>query len=156
MIRTTAISLLALGLAACGSASAQPDTPYWASIDTTELNLRVGPSVEYRIDWTYKRKGLPVKVLRTKDDGWRYIEDPDGARGWVVSRMLTAERHALVTGEDPAPMRAAPADNSSLKWNLEPGVVGKLGECEAGWCILTVGKRQGYVPEARLFGIGAP
>ena len=156
LISSCVLSLSALALAGCGSANAgQRETPYWATVDTTELNMRVGPSTEYRIDWKFKRKGLPVKVLRLKD-GWRYIEDPEGAQGWVVARMLSAERGGLVTGEDPAPMRAAPADNSSLLWNLEPGVVGTLGPCEAGWCTFSVGKLEGYVQAARLFGTGAP
>ncbi|GAA4038960.1 SH3 domain-containing protein [Parerythrobacter jejuensis] len=146
--------LACLVLAACGSASAQQrETPYWATIDTTELNMRVGPSTEYKIDWVFRRDGLPVKVLRLRE-GWRYIEDPAGAKGWVAARYLSAQRGALVTGEGLVPMRAAPADNSAVKWNLQPGVVGKLGDCEAGWCVFSVGKRAGYVREDRLWGAG--
>lgn len=156
MIRTALLAILCLGLAACGSANAQQrETPYWATIDTSKLNMRVGPSTEYRIQWVFKRDGLPVKVLRLKD-GWRYIEDPAGDQGWVAARMLSAQRGALVTGEGHAPMRTAPADNSSLKWNLEPGVVATLGDCEAGWCMVTIGGREGYVPASRLWGAGAP
>lgn len=157
MFRNAAITLLTLGLAACGSANAQQkETPYWATIDTTELNMRVGPSTEYKIEWVYRRKGLPLKVLRVKDDGWRYVEDHDGAKGWVNKNLLDPDRSALVIGEGTAPMRAAPADNSSLKWNLAPGVVGKLGPCEAGWCSFNVGQREGYVPADRLWGAGEP
>ncbi|ABC63435.1 SH3 domain-containing protein [Erythrobacter litoralis] len=156
MVRTAILIPLCLVLAACGSAAAQQrEVPYWASINTTELNMRVGPSTEYRIQWVFKREGLPVKVLRLKD-GWRYIEDPVGDQGWVAARMLSTERGGVVTGEGLAPMRAAPADNSSLKWNLEPGVVGTLGDCEAGWCVFSVEGREGYVPEARLWGAGTP
>ena len=34
--------------------------------------------------------------------------------------------------------------NWALKWKLEPGVVGKLGDCEANWCEFSVGKRSGF------------
>ncbi|UIP05670.1 hypothetical protein LY632_08075 [Erythrobacter sp. SDW2] len=157
MFRNAALLLLAFGLGACGSANAQQqETPYWATIDTTELNMRVGPSTEYKIEWVYRRKGLPLKVLRVKDDGWRYVEDHEGAKGWVNKNLLDPERGALVIGEDPAPMRAAPTDNSSLKWSLAPGVVGQLGPCEAGWCAFSVGNREGYVPADRLWGAGEP
>ncbi|WP_216074561.1 SH3 domain-containing protein, partial [Acinetobacter baumannii] len=47
-----------------------------------EVNMRVGPSPEFRIAWVYRRPGLPLKVLRMRE-GWRLVEDPDGARGWV-------------------------------------------------------------------------
>jgi SH3-like domain-containing protein len=43
-----------------------------------------------------------------------------------------------------------------LRWNLEPGVVGKLGDCEAGWCELSVGPRKGWVEQKRLWGAGEP
>lgn len=151
------VPVLALGLAACGSASAQQrETPYWATIDTTELNMRVGPSTEYRIDWVYRRKGMPLKVLRIKDDGWRFVEDHEGARGWVVGRMLTPDRSVLVIGDDPAPMRAEASDNAALKWKLAPGVVAMLYECEAGWCSVNLGNRAGYVSADRLWGAGEP
>lgn len=157
MIRTFAILLLALGLAACGSASArQQETPYWAKVDTTELNMRVGPSKEYKIDWVYRRMGLPLKVLRVKDDGWRYVEDHEGTRGWVHVSMLDAARWAMVIGEGTAAMRVAPAQNAAVGWHLAPGVVGALGACEAGWCSFAVGKRTGFVPADRLWGAGEP
>ena len=140
---------------AAPSAAQDREVPYWARIGTSELNMRVGPSREYRIDWVYKREGLPVKVLRLRE-GWRLIEDPDGATGWVVARMLSADRGALVVGEGLAAMRADASDGAALKWNLEPGVVGALGECEAGWCAFAVGDRRGFVRADRLWGSGEP
>ena len=104
------------------------ETPYWASIRATVLNMRVGPSADYKIDWVYRRPGLPVKVVRVME-GWRLIEDPDGARGWVVARLLSPERGAIVIGEGLAELRDGPSHDAMLKWRVEPGVVGALG----GW-----------------------
>ena len=61
-----------------------------------------------------------------------------------------------MVGEGLAAMREAPADNAGLKWNVEPGVVGKLGDCEAGWCEFNVGGRVGWVRQKRLWGAGKP
>ena len=69
------------------------EVPYWASLRADEINMRVGPSADYKIDWVYRRRGLPVKVVRVME-GWRLIEDPDGARGWVASRLLDPDRGA--------------------------------------------------------------
>ena len=117
--------------------------------------MRVGPSQEYRIDWVYKRKGLPVKVLRVRE-GWRLVEDPAGDKGWIAARLLSRTRGAIVTGEGLAEMRDAAKVGSALKWKLEPGVVGKLGDCEANWCEFSVGKRSGFVEANRLWGAGEP
>ena len=121
----------------------------------TELNLRVGPSADYKIDWVYRRKGLPVKVIRVME-GWRLIEDPDGTRGWVVQRLLTPDRGAIVIGEGESAIYADPNATSKVKWRIEPGVVGKLGDCEQRWCEFSVGNRAGYVPQQRLWGAGEP
>lgn len=131
------------------------DVPYWAAIDTDELNMRVGPSTRYRIDWVYHRRGVPVKVLRTRE-GWRYVEDADGTRGWFVGRMLTRTRHAIVTGDEAVAIRAEPRAGSALKWNVAPGNVGLLGECEAGWCEIDVDGHAGWIDADRIWGEGEP
>ena len=146
--------LLAIGLA--GPASAQDrDVPYWATIRASVLNLRVGPSADYKIDWVYRRPGLPVKVLRLME-GWRLVEDPDGAKGWVVARLLSPDRGAIVIGEGLADLRDGDSADAALKWRVEPGVVGVLGDCDDGWCEFAVGERRGFIPEDRLWGAGEP
>lgn len=154
-MRTVIAATLAI-LAAAAPASAQEgEVPYWASINVDELNMRVGPGTSYKIDWVYTRQGLPVKVLR-KREGWRYVEDADGTRGWFLGRMLTRERMAVVTGEGAAPMRAEPSPAAPLSWNAEPGVIGRLGECEAGWCEFDVDGRRAWIEAERIWGDGEP
>ena len=138
------------------SASGQDrDVPYWATIRATELNMRVGPSAEYRIDWVYHRQGLPVKVVRVLE-GWRLIEDPDGTRGWVVARLLSPERGAIIIGDDLAEMRADSRADAPLKWRVEPGVSGELGPCKNDWCQFATGKRRGWIRARQLWGAGSP
>ncbi len=132
-------------------AEEESDPPYWASIRASKLNMRVGPSEDFRISWVYQREGLPLKVVRKKE-GWRLVRDPDGAQGWVVARFLSRERYAVVLGEGNAAMREEPEEASALRWKLAPGVQGKLGECENEWCELDVKGRTGWVAQGRLWG----
>lgn len=132
-----------------------PEIPYWASVRVSEVNMRVGPGEDYPILWVYKRPMLPLKVVRVKE-GWRLVRDPDGAQGWVLARFLTRKRAGFVQGAEPADMRAAGDDGARLLWRLAPGVVGLLGDCEKGWCALTVGPRKGFVRQNRLWGAGEP
>ncbi len=129
--------------------------PYWASINSEKVNMRVGPSQTYRIDWVYQRPDLPLKVLRIKD-GWRLVEDPDGAQGWMVARLLRRARTAIVTGDDLAEIRAEPSARAILRWKAEPGVIGKLGRCENAWCHLDIAGREGWIRKQRIWGAGAP
>jgi SH3-like domain-containing protein len=148
------IPFLAL-LAASPAAAQERETPYWASIRAKEVNMRVGPSENYPVDWVYKRKGLPLKVVRVMQ-GWRLVVDPDGTQGWVFAALLSPERTALVIGDRLAAIRAEPSPGAPLRWNAEPGVVGKLGDCEAGWCELDVAGRRGWIDAERLWGDGEP
>lgn len=147
-----AILLVLPGSAAIGQTR---EVPYWASIRAEEVNMRVGPSQEYPIEWVYKRKGLPVKVVRIQE-GWRLVRDPDGDQGWIVARLLDPQRAAIVIGNGLAAIREAPNGGARLKWNARPGVVGKLGDCDAGWCEIDVEGRKGWIREDRLWGAGEP
>ena len=147
--------LAAAALIAVPASAQDRAVPYWASLRADEVNMRVGPSESYPIDWVYRRAGLPVRVVRLYQ-GWRRVRDPDGAEGWIIARMLNPQRTAVVIGKGLAPMRAGASDAATLRWNVEPGVVGKLGECEVGWCELDVTGRKGWVEQARLWGVGDP
>lgn len=157
IMRTRILMLAAFLLTGLsGPAVAQEvKVPYWASVRADEVNMRVGPAEEYQIAWVYRRPQLPLKVLRTKD-GWRLVEDPDGARGWMNQRFLTRQRTGYVTGRGPADMRQAADRSSRLLWRVAPGNVGLLGECDEGWCQFEMGKRKGFVEQSRLWGAGEP
>jgi SH3-like domain-containing protein len=150
------IFLFAAALAFAVPAGAETaKTPYWASIRSDEVNMRVGPGEDYRIVWVYRRVQLPLKVLRIKD-GWRLVQDPDGAQGWMRSQFLTRQRTGFIRGTEPADMRENPNGAARLLWRLAPGVVGLLGECQAGWCEFDAGGRRGHVEAKRLWGAGEP
>ena len=149
------ILLFALIALASPVAAQNREVPYWATLRAEEVNMRVGPSEAYPIEWVYRRQGLPVKVVRV-NQGWRLVEDPDGERGWVVARLLDPDRGAIVVGESLAEMRAGPEAGSALRWRAEPGVVGALGDCDEGWCELDVSGREGWVRAERLWGAGEP
>lgn len=156
MLRAALPALVASAFLSISPASAQTrEVPYWASIRAEALNLRVGPSRDYQIAWVYKRKGLPMKVIRVVE-GWRLVQDPDGEQGWVVARLLSPERSAIVVGGEPTPMRTEPTATSTLKWNVAPGVVGYLGKCQAGFCEFNTDGHKGWVAEERLWGAGSP
>ena len=140
---------------AAPSAAQEREVPYWATIRAEEVNMRAGPSERFPIEWVYRRAGLPVKVVRV-NQGWRLVEDPDGARGWIVARLLDPDRGAIVIGDDLAEMREEPRPGARLLWKVEAGVVGALGECENGWCNFNTDGHKGWILAERLWGAGKP
>lgn len=152
--------ILSAGPVAAPLAAEDTSVPYWASLRAREANLRVGPGEDYRIAWRYHREHLPLKVLRVME-GWRLVQDPDGTRGWMLARFLKRERGAIVVAPKGATvwladMREKADPGSALRWRLEPGVTGRLGDCANGWCEFEVAGRSGYVRQDTLWGAGAP
>ena len=135
-------------------AQAEVEVPYWASVQKDEAFARAGPMATYQIEWVFRRKHLPVKVIK-RYGAWRQIVDPSGWTGWMHSNMLSRKRTAIVTGSVIA-IRSAPRDNARLLWRAEPGVVGELGDCESGWCEFAVEKRAGWVRQDQIWGAGEP
>ena len=157
MINTNAIivgvvAVVAAGFALPQDASAQAkEPPYWASLKYDETRMRVGPSREYPIAWIYRRKGLPLKVIRSRDE-WDLVQDPDGAQGWIAESQLRRTRSVVVTGKGLAALREEASAASTLRWRAEPGVVADLLGCRDGWCEIDVSGRTGWVKADRLWG----
>ena len=141
-----------LALAASASAQDKP-VPYWASINSGEAMVRTGPAKNYPGTWLYKRRDLPVRVLK-RHEHWRLIEDPDGTKGWMLKSMLSDRRTALVRGSSPRPIHEQPTDTSRVAYNAEPGVVGRIDDCGSGWCHIEIGSRQGHIRVADIWGVG--
>ncbi len=144
---------LASVLVMSSPALAQQEPPYWASIDEPEARMRTGPSTEYPTMWIYKRERLPIKIL-ARYKAWRKVEDPDGAQGWMHARLLSASRTAIVLGEkgQAQPLRSNPERDAKVIWRVETGVVGKITQCESGWCLLDVTGRRGYIDQDVIWG----
>lgn len=152
-MRRILLGLLFAALAgtALPARAAVREVPYWASIRAKVMNARRGPAHGYPIAWVYRRQQLPLKVIRLKE-GWRLVQDQDGDTGWVLAQFLSPDRTAVVTGKGLTQMRAEATPEARLLWQVEPGVVGKLGDCEGGWCRLDTGAGHvGYLPQDRLW-----
>ena len=150
---TTAGLALVLGVGGPARAADSDDLPYWASLTADVVNMRVGPARDYKIVWVYKRKLLPLKVVRLHE-GWRLVEDPDGARGWVLARFLSRKQTAIVQ-KATAEMRDKPGAGR-LMWRADPGVVGRVGKCESGWCKFDTGGHAAWISAAAIWGEGEP
>ena len=144
-------AILFAGFAVDEARAQNRETPYWATLRFDEVNMRVGPSGEYKIEWVYNRKGMPVKVVRVRE-GWRLVQDFEGTQGWIASSQLSASLGVLVTGDGLADIRADGDNSSALRWRAEPGVVGALIKCSDDWCEIDVAGRRGWVEQDRLWG----
>ena len=147
-----AIVAAALLTIATAASAQDKKPPYWASIASGEAMMRTGPGKNYPGVWLYKRRDLPIRVVKLYPN-WRLIEDPDGTRGWMLVTLLSDRRTAIVKKGEPRPIYLEASESSRVRYRAEPGVVGRIEKCSNGWCHFAVGKRDGYIRMSDIWGV---
>lgn len=165
----TKYSLFFLGLMAIGVALFQPDAmaqgtttgasglpvPRFVSLKSDRVNVRLGPSREHDIAWTFVQSGLPVEIIQ-EFENWRRIRDWEGKQGWVFHSLLSGRRTALVTPwekNNRTPLRVRSKSDADIVAELEPFVLANVGECAGGWCRVSGENFNGWLDQTRLFGV---
>ncbi len=160
MVRRLALGAL-LGAAVLGAgaapAAAQSEggglpLPRFASLGSSEINVRSGPGPQYPIAWKYVRNGLPVEIV-AEFEYWRRIRDVDGTLGWVHKSLLSGKRTALVEGRDTVALRAEADEAARPVARLEAGVVVRLTRCGGPWCKVEIQSYTGWLPRSALWGV---
>ena len=131
--------------------------PRFVSLKSDKVNVRKGPAKEQDVSWVYSRAALPVEVT-AEFENWRRIRDWEGAEGWVYHSLLSGKRTALVSpqskGKDELlALRARPDAASAVTARLQYGVLGSVKKCQNGWCRLVGEGFDGWIEEARLWGV---
>lgn len=125
--------------------------PRYVSMKAAEGNVRRGPSLTHRIDWVFKRRGMPLQVT-AEYGNWRKVQDRDGAGGWVHYALLSGVRTVLIESEM-LPVYARPDPTSPVNAHFETGVVARLGACSLDWCRITAGGYRGWTLKSNLWGV---
>ncbi|MES2338710.1 MAG: SH3 domain-containing protein [Pseudomonadota bacterium] len=126
-------------------------TPYYASISAGQARMRTGPGRNYPVSWMYQRAGLPVKVVDIYKE-WRKVEDPGGTQGWMQANLLTENRTGVVVDQI-VTLRDRPSGSGAMQYRAQPGVIGRISKCSAGWCWFDVRGRAGFVEAIHLWGV---
>ncbi len=138
-------------LAAAGQSAPGGKVPRFASLRSADVNLRVGPGETYPIAWVLTRKDMPVEIIK-EFQNWRMIRDWQDTEGWVLDRMVTARRNAVVSGAVRA-LHSRPDPASAVVARAEPGVVARLLECQGGWCRIEAAGIAGWVQRSEIWGV---
>jgi SH3-like domain-containing protein len=133
-----------------GSVTSLP-LPRYVSLKTNEGNARRGPGLTHRIDWVFTRAGMPLRIT-AEFEHWRRVEDVEGVGGWVNYALLSGVRTGLVV-LDMAEFRTLPDLNAPVVFQTEMGVIGRILQCEPGWCRMSIEGERGWVPSSALWGV---
>ena len=125
--------------------------PRFVSLGADEVNLRFGPGEGYPIAWILTREGLPVEIVE-EFDTWRKVRLHDGDLGWIHASLLSSRRTVLVADEVRA-LRQTPDREARIVLRAEPGVIGRLLDCDGSWCRIEIEGRRGWLQRAELWGV---
>ena len=71
------------------------EIPRFVSLKSNDVNMRVGPSVNYPIKLKYVFQNYPLEII-DEFDVWRKSRDHEGNIGWVHKSLIKGDRFILV------------------------------------------------------------
>ena len=124
----------------------------WLSLKYDKTYLRSGPSKQNKVLWTYKKKGLPIKVIRKKGD-WYEVEMPERITGWISSTQISFKRRVLVISDELIDIRRKEQRTSKVIAKVGKNVVGELIGCQKTICKIDYYKIEGFIEKEFLWGV---
>jgi SH3-like domain-containing protein len=143
------IILLFLNLFLISKIAANEDN-FFLSLKNQEVNLRQGPSFEYPIKFTYKKRYLPVIII-DRSETWREIKDFENNSGWIHISQLSKKKSAINTKNNSI-LYKKPTIYSKPIAKLETGRLVLIKRCKEKWCKITTGGFKGWIFENSLWG----
>lgn len=130
--------------------------PRFVSLKSGKVNSRIGPGLNYAVDWMYMKPGLPMEIIQEYDN-WRRVRDSDGAEGWINQSLLSGRRTGIAApwqrGKDAQiPLLAKPDKGAATVAIVEPGVIGTIQSCNGDWCEMSFGGHSGWISQSLVWG----
>ena len=132
------------------SKSISSESINFLSLKNNEVNLRQGPSFEYPIKFTYKKKYLPIIIL-DKSETWRKIIDFENNSGWIHISQLSKKKSAI-NRKNNSFLYKKPTIYSKPIAKLETGRLVLIKKCKIKWCKITSGGYSGWIFKDSLWG----
>ena len=120
---------------------ANKNSSSWASLKYNKTYLRTGPSKDNKVIWVYKRKGLPLKILRKKNE-WNEVLLPSSQKGWINSSQISKKRNVIIQNKKSLSDMALSKQkqitvtdkNSKTIAYVQEGVIATLNKCKEDLC----------------------
>lgn len=130
--------------------------PRFVSLKSGRVNSRIGPGINYPIDWMYLKPGLPMEIIQ-EFDNWRRVRDSDGAEGWINQSLLSGRRTAIVAPwqrgkKTQISLLAEPNTGAAAQAFLEPGVIAEIQSCNGEWCEISIDGHKGWMTQSLVWG----
>ena len=110
----------------------------------------MGPSKDYPIKFTYKKKYLPLQIL-DKFENWKKIKDFENNSGWIHTSLLSKKKSAINIKNNSI-LYKKPTIFSEPIAKLEAGRLMIIKKCKKNWCKVNSSSFEGWVLKNSLWG----
>ena len=128
------------------------DMPRFVSLKSNDVNLRVGPSVNYPIELKYITQNLPVEII-DEFDVWRQARDHNGTIGWLHKSLIKGERYILTGYKNEKEINLYNRPNGKIIGIIKKNNILDLKMCIINWCKVSQNKIKGWLLKKNVWGV---
>ena len=127
------------------------EIPRFVSLESNDVNIRVGPSINYPIKLKYVYQNLPLEII-DEFDAWRKSRDHKGNIGWVHKSLIKGDRYILTGYQINTDIKLFSRPNGKAKGIIESNNILELKSCTISWCKVSSGPFSGWVSKDGIWG----
>ena len=128
------------------------EIPRFVSLKSNDVNIRVGPSINYPIELKYVIQNLPLEII-DEFDVWRKSRDQEGNIGWIHKSLIKGERHIITGSKIDAETDLFSRPGGEIIGVIKKNNILKLKNCTLNWCKVSKGSVNGWVLKENIWGI---
>ena len=128
------------------------ELPRFVSLKSNDVNLRVGPSINYPIELKYIQKNLPVEII-DEFDVWRKIQDHENNKGWIHKSLIKGERFILTINKNGNVKNIYNRPNGKIVGMIKSNNIINLENCLIDWCYISHIDISGWISKDSIWGV---
>ena len=126
--------------------------PRYVSLKSDEVNIRVGPSMNYPITIKYVQKSYPLKIIEEYDN-WRKIEDFNKTIGWIHKSLISGKRTGIVLPNNDDQIKIFNTKEGKVIGSIGKGNIIFINKCKIDWCSISLKKQKGWIYKKNIWGV---
>ena len=127
------------------------ELPRFVSLKSNDVNLRVGPSINYPIKIKYIQNNLPLKII-DEFDAWRKTEDYKSNIGWIHKSLIKGDRFILTLNHKKN-KNIYNRPNGKIIGVVKKNNILSLESCLLNWCYVTDNNVEGWISKNFIWGV---
>ena len=127
------------------------ELPRFVSLKSNDVNLRVGPSINYPIKLKYIQNNLPIEII-DEFDVWRKIKDHQNNEGWIHKSLIKGDRFILAINNEKKVKNFYDRPNGKIIGIINNNNILKLERCLINWCLVSDHKFKGWLSKDFIWG----